>query len=382
VQIRYLAMALPAASFEVRGNNVARVASAFARALADVEDAAGALIFCTGDIAKNLALLGEELGHLGSFPMLLLGGPGVLSDQGELDQTSAVTGLLWRGKQPRLSLVPEAEELTTDYIESLVSGSTEEQLPTLLFLRSEGFEPDQLWALRERCKNPLVFGAGTHGDPGIVAVEDSRVSLPSAASFQLQGLAPPVIHTAHSCKLLSDPMPVTKAKGAMIEEIGGVRALSVLERLGAQLKGHPLVFTVIAAPPKDPDDPHELLVRGIQGIDPDAGSLLISQQAHEGMLITFGVRDPGAAREEMARVCRQTVRDLAGAAPRFAIYFNCSGRGRSLHGSPNVDTRVLREHFPQLPIAGFQSAFEIAPFAGSPALQLYTGILALFGSPS
>jgi small ligand-binding sensory domain FIST len=100
------------------------------------------------------------------------------------------------------------------------------------------------------------------------------------------------------------------------------------------------------------------------------------------MSVTFAVRDSTAAREDITRVCRQSARAMAGAAPRFALYFNCSGRGRALYNSANVDTRVLKEQFSNLPIAGVQSAFEIGPFDGAPALQLYTGIFVLFASPS
>jgi hypothetical protein len=43
-----------------------------------------------------------------------------------------------------------------------------------------------------------------------------------------------------------------------------------------------------------------------------------------------------------------------------------------------VDTRILRERFGDLPIAGVQSAFEIAPYADAQSLQLYSGVLTLF----
>lgn len=252
---------------------------------------------------------------------------------------------------------------------------------SIVFVRSEGFDPEQLWRLRQAHPDPLIFGAGTYGDPGLVCVERGVIERPSAGCLRLVGLTPPLVRTAHSCRLLGEPMPITKAKGNMIEEIGGLPALSVLERQGKSLRGQSLVFTVLTPKGADPEA-GDWLVRGIQGVDPDNKSLLISQEAREDMLITFAVREAGASREQMEQICRDVARSLAGSAPRFALYFNCSGRGRNLYNAPNVDTRVLRTHFPELPIAGFQSAFEIGPFAGAPALQLYTGILAVFASPS
>ncbi|MEY2936514.1 MAG: hypothetical protein RL033_7263, partial [Pseudomonadota bacterium] len=96
----------------------------------------------------------------------------------------------------------------------------------------------------------------------------------------------------------------------------------------------------------------------------------------------FGVRDAQAARDDLERLTRELRRDIAGAAPLSALYVNCSGRGRSLYGRPNVDTRILRERFGDIPVAGMQSSFEIAPHGDSPSFQLYTGVVALFSELS
>jgi small ligand-binding sensory domain FIST len=381
-------MGVPAASFEVRTDRATSIVEAVRRTFAEVTQPGGALVFCTGkasnavrDVAHALAT--DPL----DAPVVILGGPGVLSERAELEQVDAATGLVWAGRRANPCLCETDSELTTEDLQALLPTKTGRDVPTALFIRSERFDPEQLWGLRRRRRYPMVFGAGIHGDPGIVCVDGGaadteRVKTPKALALPFVGLAPPTIRTAHSCRLLHAPMKITKADGAMIQTIDDEPALSVLERLGAELEGQPLVFTVLAAPNDSQPDGFEYLVRGIQGIDPDRRSLLISQELRPGMRITFAVRDAAAARADLDRHCRQTTRDLAGAAPRFALYFNCSGRGVNLHGSPNVDVRVLKEHFGSLPMAGFQSAFEIGSFADAPALQLYTGILAVFSSPS
>ena len=53
-------------------------------------------------------------------------------------------------------------------------------------------------------------------------------------------------------------------------------------------------------------------------------------------------------------------------------------RARASPLRANVDTRVLRERFGDIPIAGVQSSFEIAPYGDTQSLQLYTGVVALF----
>jgi small ligand-binding sensory domain FIST len=162
-------------------------------------------------------------------------------------------------------------------------------------------------------------------------------------------------------------------------------ALEVLGEIGRSLPDRPLILTVLAEPdrvgPSQGGRP-ELVVRGVQGVDSARGGLLISDEVQEGMRMTFAIRDANAAREDLEAVTRELARDIAGALPRFGLYVNCAGRGANLYGSFDVDTRILRSRFAGTPIAGMQSTFEIAPHLGKPTLQLYTGVLGLFTSPS
>jgi small ligand-binding sensory domain FIST len=96
------------------------------------------------------------------------------------------------------------------------------------------------------------------------------------------------------------------------------------------------------------------------------------------MSMTFGVRDPRVAQADLERLVRELSRDVAGALPLSALYINCAGRGQSLYGRANVDTRILRERFGDIPVAGVQSAFEIAPYGDTQSLQLNSGVLTLF----
>jgi hypothetical protein len=47
-----------------------------------------------------------------------------------------------------------------------------------------------------------------------------------------------------------------------------------------------------------------------------------------------------------------------------------------------VDVRLLRSRFADVPLAGMHSSYELAPHHGTPTLQLYTGVLAMFTVPS
>jgi small ligand-binding sensory domain FIST len=203
--------------------------------------------------------------------------------------------------------------------------------------------------------------------------------------MSFRGFGQTRVGTTHACRLLGPLRPISKARGSLVLELGGEPALDVLTQFGHNLKGQPLVFTVLAqsSTQRDsPDDRPEILVRGVQGIDPHARGLIVSEEVREGMFMTFGIRDGQAARDDLERLTRQLRRDIAGAAPLSALYVNCGGRGRSLYGRANVDTRILRERFGEIPVAGMQSSFEIAPYGDAPSFQLYTGVVALFSELS
>lgn len=93
----------------------------------------------------------------------------------------------------------------------------------------------------------------------------------------------------------------------------------------------------------------------------------------------FAIRDASTARAELDTTARFVAQNMLGSAPNFGIYLTCAGRGHNLYGTPDVEARMLRQRFGDLPIAGMHSAFEISPQdKRPPRLELYTSILALF----
>jgi small ligand-binding sensory domain FIST len=130
------------------------------------------------------------------------------------------------------------------------------------------------------------------------------------------------------------------------------------------------------------DERPQLFYRSLQGVDPDRGAVLLSDPVPAGTSLAFAVRDPAAARIDLENVARELWRETAGAAPQFGFFISCAGRGSGLYGAPDTDVRILRSRFPNLPFVGLHSAFEIAPCAGQPAVQLYSGVFGIFTSPS
>ncbi len=378
-------------SFEVRahGQNPAdQVARALSGALAQVGKPAGALVFASGPLAGKLDEIATAAARVAAgTPLLVVSGAGVLSERGEIEGHGAATGIVWAGG--------EAEALTSDAstpddlgeaLARQIGDRVGRRAPAVLvFVKPEGFDPAVLEPLRQTRGTEHVIGAGVVGEPGLFAVDRTgRVSTGGGVGLVLRGVPPPLIRTSPACRLLAPFRPITETRGSMVVRVGDEAALDLLTAVGERLEDQPLLFAVLAeeAGPDDPPGRPPLLVRGVQGVDPVRRGLMISGEVREGMRLSFAVRDASAARADLTSVARQMRREIAGAAPRFGIYINCAGRGANLYGADDVDTRLIKGSFGDIPLAGMQSAFEIAPHAGRPSMHLYTGVVVLFTAPS
>lgn len=375
-----------AASFSVRGDSPARAARALTEALGSVKRPSGALLFASGGFTQRLETLAEAIAKTEpGVPVLIAAGAGVLTDRGEIENESAVAGLAWTGGQCTALTAnsPRAEDLY-----SVLARSIEEQpsgagtRTALVFARPDGVAPhalEPLQSLRKTC----VFGAGTVGNADVFAVSPSgALSRASSGALLLNGIQPPHVRSSPACRLLMPLRRITEASGSMILSVEGEGALEVLSAVAADLVNQPLVFVVLSNGESEEGKRPELLLRAVQGVDPSRHGLMVAEEVHPGMRMAFAVRDASAARLDLEAVSRDIARDAAGAAPRFGIYLNCAGRGSALYQAPDVDSRILRSRFGDVPFIGMQSSFEVAPYCGKPSLQLYTGVVALFTSPS
>lgn len=378
-----------AATAMLQAQSPARVARAVGELLGGVRRPAGALVFCSGAISSALADVAKEAAAVAAgTPMLVVSGAGVLTERGEIERQSAASVIVWSGGQSEVLACEAsgADELGESLARQLGDRLGRRAPASLVFVGADGFGPGALEPLAEVRGAQHVFGAGCVGQPGLLAIDaEGQVRDGGAVAMVLHGMAPPLIRASHACRLLVPLGRITGTRGSMVVEIDGRPALDLLSEVGAELSDQPLVFAVLAedeAGARQVGGRAELVVRGVQGVDPVRRGLMVSDEVREGMRMAFAVRDAGAARADLEAVTRELSRETAGAAPRFALYIDCAGRGASLYGSFDVDTRILRRRFGEVPMAGMHSAFEIAPFGGKPTLQLYTGVLALFTAPS
>lgn len=192
-------------------------------------------------------------------------------------------------------------------------------------------------------------------------------------------------HTV-ACQPIGEPLLVTRAEGNVIFELGGRPAYDVFTHLIHEWAlpdlrtAASLFFIGFPCHASHTQlNPGEYYVRNIHGIDPHEGSLLVGTPVREGQVVSFTVRDPTRAREDLDSMVADLAKVCAGRPPGFAIYFNCCGRGTSLYGHPNVDIEIIRRHFDDVPIIGFFTYAEIGPASEGSCLHNYTGVLTLVG---
>lgn len=371
-----------AASFATSTSSPLKVVRAIESAAAQVRNPCAALVFLSGTAGEKLDEVAGPIAErkLG-FPILFGTGAGVLYERGELEGQSAAAGLVWSGVGAHaIVLHPRHADLGSALDRALDDYRARS---AFLLVRPDRLEPGLFADVS--LKDRVVFGAGTATSEDVI-VTDGRGRIDRGPIGTLLVETPPVIGVTRASRLITPLRPITRISGSMILEIDGEDALDVLSAAGQQLGGQPLIFVALA----NDDQPdsgasnrvQEVVLRPIQGVDPTRRGIVVGDNVEESTLAAFAIRDAPAAREDLESMTRDLLRHSAGAAPRFGVYVNCAGRGRALYSAVNVDTRLIRARLGDIPLVGLQSAFELAPYAGGLALHLYTGVLALFTSPS
>jgi small ligand-binding sensory domain FIST len=369
-----------ATSFASYGHDARRVAGAVRDSFRRVRAPAGAVLFASGELGGKLPELAAELADppLG-FPVLMAAGGGVLTERGEIEGQSAAAALCWSGGSSSVHSLatPSGEGIG---IRLLQVATGEPHAALLFFMRADRFFPQLLEPLRQATESVTILGGGAAGDKDVVTLgADGEVSVGAAGLMALRGISNPHQRAANACRLITPFRRITQATGRTVFRIDDEPALEALAAVGRAAGDRELVLIAIA----DADhESSEFLVRSVHGVDPDRGGLVISEEARVGRRLAFAMRDPTAARTNLEAATRDIQRATAGAAPRFCLYVNCAGRGTRMYGAQDVDTRILRSRFGDIPICGINSAFEIAPFGERPSVQLFNGVVTLFTAAS
>lgn len=191
----------------------------------------------------------------------------------------------------------------------------------------------------------------------------------------------------HGCRPVSAFMEITAIEGAVVRELDGRPALPVIERmLGLRLVGEGAADLSLVATlgekqgdPFAPYDENAYVNRLILGGDRASGSItLFEPDFRRGAKVQIMARD-NALMLESARQGTAALRGRwAGARPFLALYIDCAGRASARSGAPIEEAELVIQGFdPAVPLAGFYSGVEIAPFGGYSRPLDWTGVLAV-----
>lgn len=212
---------------------------------------------------------------------------------------------------------------------------------------------------------------------------------PDAATGGISGIrlggsfAHRVVST-QGCRPLGEPLRITRSHDNLILELDGRSPLDVIESLvPTGLLDDPAraleSLSIGLLPDRESSrlQGTDYLVRNIVAMDPDTGLLAVAATVEEGESIVLTLREPQAARGDLARVLAPLTVEHEAAGFGFGLYFDCMARGRSLYGKEGVDAEMLAKALPGVPILGFFCSAEMAPLAGANRFLTYSGVLAL-----
>jgi small ligand-binding sensory domain FIST len=247
---------------------------------------------------------------------------------------------------------------------------------------------DFLAGLAEAAPEIEVAGAGVSGgEAGCRVFHEGVAHADACVALVLPRELHPSVGMTQGCQGLGDPLTITAADGNLVLELDGRPSVEALRR-------------VISDPASDPANlalrrmtPHLLagigelgeggrsdyVIRQLAIAEGDRPALAVAEPVRPGQTLRFALRDAIAARDDMKAMLDEQAEARDAHPARFGVYFNCAERGSTLYGQPGLDPELIRRRFPDLPVVGVQSSFEIGPACGRPRMHMFSGVLLLAG---
>ncbi len=155
--------------------------------------------------------------------------------------------------------------------------------------------------------------------------------------------------------------------------------LQTLSEDDRELAQHSLFIGLAQSEFKQTLDPGDFLIRNLLGVDPRVGAIAIGDRVRPGQRIQFHLRDARASFEDLETLLKryQLHHQTGEISPAGALMFSCLGRGESLYGHPNVDSRLFSQYVNAIPLSGFFCNGEIGPVGGTTLLHGYTSVFGI-----
>jgi hypothetical protein len=190
----------------------------------------------------------------------------------------------------------------------------------------------------------------------------------------------------HGCRPVSTFMEITRIDGATVYELDGQPALPVIERMlglpigGAQGEELSLVATLgqKQGDPFAPYDENSYVNRLILSANAAEGSITLFEPDFErGAMVQIMSRDNGLMLDSVRRGVAVANAAAAQHDALLGLYIDCAGRASARSGAPVEEADlVVRGLDARIPLLGFYSGVEVAPFADQRSRPLdWTGVL-------
>lgn len=122
----------------------------------------------------------------------------------------------------------------------------------------------------------------------------------------------------------------------------------------------------------------DYLIRNLIGLNPQRGIIGVAENVRDGQSITFAIRNPEMAREDLKQMLERMKSSTDPEKPfKLGLYFNRCARGSSLYGQNGIDTAYISHYLDGVPIIDFFGNSEFASLHGKNHLFTYTGVLVL-----
>ena len=233
---------------------------------------------------------------------------------------------------------------------------------------------------------------------------DGEVRNSGAMGVTLRGAIEVDTLVSQGCRPVGRPMVITKARGNLILELAGERAVDVIREMVQGLDEHDqqlletgLVMGRVINESKSRFGRGDFLIRNIMGGDEKSGAVAIADLVHAGQTVQLHLHDAMTAREDLSLL-------LDGqrlySKPAGAMLISCTGRDHDFFDELGYDARAVAHAFDQrpdgatlaksgtemdpnhgIPLSGFFAAGEIGPVDGEIFQHGHTAVVGLFREP-
>ena len=237
---------------------------------------------------------------------------------------------------------------------------------------------------------PVIGGMASSGRQprqNRLLLNDSLINS-GAVGFTLAGHVDVRTTVSQGCRPVGQPWVITRAQQHVVQELGGRNALRVVQEMVEDFDDYDqqlvqsagLLVGRVIDEYKSYFGRGDFVIRGLAGVDPDAGYLAIGDpQVRVGQTVQFHLRDQQTAAQDLAMLL--DAQRLHGPSAG-ALLFTCGGRGTKLFDRPDTDATLIAQALGDVPLAGFFAAGELGPIGNANFVHGHTASLLAFRDPA